>query len=238
MHQFTVIPACTKKECCSYLGWSVIPHSRKVVRLLLLFKPLQIHPPHLRLAPTHGVHTPPEILFVLLLRHAFPRVRNPTRTPPAHEITPHRSREIGVAPCETQIEGETDAGPLFLEDLHLPGDEPLGSGESRWLAVFTQMRTRRDIIWLEHLRSVRQYTGRGGRAGGGHSEWHSRPEGGSGAEDEPDAVLDVKEEVVDQGLDVVLSGRFGERTETDGEQPDMDVGDGEPGLEGWWKGAF
>jgi hypothetical protein len=53
-----------------------------------------------------------------------------------------------------------------------------------------------------------------------------------GTQDEPDAVLDVEEEVVDERLDVLLPCRLRECPKTSGEQPDVQVGDSEPGLEG------
>jgi hypothetical protein len=54
--------------------------------------------------------------------------------------------------------------------------------------------------------------------------------GPSQLENETDTVLDVGEEVVDQGLHEVIAVGRRQRAKADGEEPDMKVRDGEPRL--------
>jgi hypothetical protein len=45
-----------------------------------------------------------------------------------------------------------------------------------------------------------------------------------------DSVFDIQEEVVDQALDVGHAMGLWERTQPDGQEPDVEIGYGEPGL--------
>jgi len=56
-------------------------------------------------------------------------------------------------------------------------------------------------------------------------------------EDSANTLLDVLKEMVNQPLDVLFAVWLGESTEADSEQPNMQVGESEPGLESWRKSA-